>query len=415
MLFIAKRILTDNSEDGRRFSRPAVRIAQLGIIVGLAVMIVSLAVVMGFKREVSSKVIGFGSHIQVLSLTQTTEYEMLPILTNDSLMKVVKRQRGLDHMQRFVNKTGMLKTDDSFRGVQFKGVGEDYDMEFFRKSLVDGEIPKFSSEESTNSILISRKIATDLGLSVSDRVYAYFVDINNKGMRARKFTVAGIYETNLTDYDRNMVFTDIVTMRKLCGWTDEMSSGLEITVKNFDEVEDITNRMSQRMHGPTDRNGVTYGVFSVRELAAHTFAWLDVLDTNVVMILILMMLVSAFTVVSGLMIVMLERIQMIGVLRALGATNMQVRRVFIYFAIFLVGGSIIMGDVVGLGICYAQEYFHLVQLDASVYYLDTVPIHIEWLYILLINVATIIISSVVIFGSSFLVNLGAPAKALRWE
>ncbi|MBQ9666363.1 MAG: ABC transporter permease [Bacteroidaceae bacterium] len=411
-LFIAKRIYADKAEDGSRFSRPAIRIAMLGVAIGLAVMIVSLAVVLGFKHEVSSKVIGFGSHIQVLSLTQNQDYEMLPVLTNDTLIRKVKKVQGVDHIQRFATKLGILKTEENFRGLTFKGVGEDYDLSFFRNSLVDGQMPKFSSQEATNEILLSQKVASDLGVKTGDKIFAYFM--GEESMRARRFKVAGIFATNMNDYDKNYVITDIYTVRKLNGWDEEMSSGLEVTVKDFDQVDALTQQL-QFIHQGTDRNGVTYGVFSIKDIAAHTFAWLAVLDMNVVMILVLMILVSVFTVVSGLLIIMLERINMIGTLKVLGATNVSVRRIFIHFSVMLVGKGLLWGNLVGLLLCFLQQQFHLISLDASVYYIDSVPIQFNWLFILALNLLTLLISTLVIWGSSHLISIGKPSETIRYE
>ena len=411
---------------GKRFSRPAIRIAMAGIAVGLMVMIISLAVVMGFKREVTHKVIGFGSHIQLVSHTQTRDYVMLPVYTTDSLEKAVRKVGGIDKVQRFATALGILKTEDNFCGLTFYGVGEDYDPTFFRNSIVEGEMPDFSSKESSNKLMISRRVANSLNVGVGDKIYAYFM--GDGSLRARRFFVQGIYETNLADYDSNYAFTDIYTIRKLNGWTDKMSSGFQITVKDFEKVDSIADLMRRRIclggreyivpmpvEEDTVNVGVNYGTYSIRQLAAHTFAWLDVLDMNVVMILILMILVSSFTVVSGLLIIMLERINMIGTLKALGATNMSVRRIFVNFSVMLVGKGMVIGNVLGLLLCWIQDKFHIIKLDASVYYIDSVPIEYNWLYFIGANVITLIISSIVISGSSFLVSLRKPVDAMRFE
>lgn len=384
----------------------------LGVAIGVAVMLISLAVVLGFKHEVSSKVTGLGSHIQVLSLTQNQNYEMMPVLTNDTLIRKVKKVQGVGRIQKFATKIGILKTEENFRGLTFKGVGEDYDCSFFQSCLKDGKMPKFSSKEATNEILLSQKVAGDLGVKVGDKIFAYFM--GEESMRARRFKVAGIFATNMNDYDKNYVITDIYTVRKLNGWDEEMSSGLEVTVNDFDRVEELTSKL-QFIHKNTDRNGVTYGVFSIKDIAAHTFAWLSVLDMNVVMILVLMILVSAFTVVSGLLIIMLERINMIGTLKVLGATNMSVRKIFIQFSIMLVGQGLLWGNVFGLLLCWIQQQFHLISLDASVYYIDSVPIQFNWWLILGINVATLLISTLVIWGSSHLISIGKPSETMRYE
>lgn len=384
-----------------------------GIAVGLMVMIVSLAVVMGFKREVSQKVIGFGSHIQLCSLTQTTDYVMMPVLTTDSLERVVRKIDGIDHIQKFATTLGILKTEDNFVGLTFFGIGEDYDRTFFERSIVEGEMPKFSSKESGNKIMISRKVANSLNVEVGDKIYAYFM--GSKNLRARRFVIKGIYETNLSDYDSNYAFTDIYTVRKLNGWDDTMSSGYQMTVKNFDDVDWINEHVRAKICIHLDSNGATYGSFSIRQMAAHTFAWLEVLDMNVLMILILMICVSSFTIVSGLLIIMLERINMIGTLKALGATNMTIRRIFVNFSVMLVGKGLIIGNLLGLLFCWLQDTFHIVKLDASIYYIDSVPIEYNWIYFIAVNLITLLISSLVIFGSSFLISLSKPVKAMRFE
>ena len=376
------------------------------------VMLISLAVVLGFKREVSSKVMGFGSHIQMVSLTQNQRYEILPVLTNDTLLHAVKSVPGIKHVQMFANKLGVLKTDDDFCGLNFKGIGEDYDTEFLKSCLVEGEMPQFSSEESSNQIVISRKVASDLGVEAGDRIFAYFM--GEEEMRARRLTIAGVFETHMNDYDENYVITDIYTVRRLNNWEKDESSGLEITVHNFDKVEELTRQLQQFCRG-TDRNGVTYGVFSIKTIAEHTFAWLSVLDMNVTMILVLMMLVSAFTVASGLLIIMLERINMIGTLKVLGATNGIVRKIFSNFSIMLVGRGLLLGNAVGLLLCWLQQEYRLVKLDASVYYIDVVPIAFDWLFILAVNVLTVLVATLVIRGSSHLISLGKPSDTIRFE
>lgn len=383
-----------------------------GVAVGMMVMLISLAVVLGFKREVSSKVMGFGSHIQMVSLTQNQRYEILPVLTNDTLLHAVKSVPGIKHVQMFANKLGVLKTDDDFCGLNFKGIGEDYDTEFLKSCLVEGEMPQFSSEESSNQIVISRKVASDLGVEAGDRIFAYFM--GEEEMRARRLTIAGVFETHMNDYDENYVITDIYTVRRLNNWEKDESSGLEITVHNFDKVEELTHQLQQFCRG-TDRNGVTYGVFSIKTIAEHTFAWLSVLDMNVTMILVLMMLVSAFTVASGLLIIMLERINMIGTLKVLGATNGIVRKIFSNFSIMLVGRGLLLGNAVGLLLCWLQQEFRLVKLDASVYYIDAVPIAFDWLFILAVNVLTVLVATLVIWGSSHLISLGKPSDTIRFE
>lgn len=439
--FIANRIYFNRDKNNRR-SRPAIVIAMLGIAVGIAVMIISIAVVMGFKGEVASKVIGFGSDIQVLSLTQNQNYKMMPVVTNDSLIEAVKSTKGVKSVAEFVSVMGMLKTDEDFLAIQFKGYDDKFDMDFFERYLVEGSVPDFSNmstekdKETTavdsvaadstfeevaapvqkaqlSNLLISKKIAATLHLKLGQTVYAYFVE--SSGIRARKFNICGIYETHLSDYDKNIVITDINVLRKLNNWKSDESTGLQISVTNFDQLSQIARGVEQKVNHKTDRNGCTYGTFTIKELAPSIFSWLGVLDTNVVMILVLMICVAAVTIVSGLLIIMLERIHMIGVLKALGADNFAVRKVFVRFSIMLVGRGLIYGNLVALLLCFLQNKFHFITLDPGTYYLEFVPISYEWFLFLLVNILTLVISSIVILGSSFLMSLGKPADTMRFD
>lgn len=410
--FIARRLYSDK-ESRNRVSRPAVLIAMLGICVGVVIMVMSIAVAYGFKREVTAKVVGFGSDVQVLSLTQDQNYRLLPVVTGDSLRRVVMSVGGIRAVDEFATVIGMIKTDENFEAVQFKGYGEGYDMSFFRRYLQEGNVPELSGKESKNQLLISRTIADDLRLKVGDKVFTYFVGDGN--MRARRFTVSGIYQTNLTDYDRNVVVTDIYTIRKLNGWKDDESSGYQVSVTDFSQVDEVTERLVSVINHNYDRNCCTYGAFSIKELVPSIFSWLGVLDMNVIMILVLMLCVSVFTIMSGLLIVMLERINMVGVLKALGATNFTVRKIFMHFTIRVVGEGVLIGNVVALGLLALQYFLHLVRLDASVYYIDFVPVQFEWLMFMGVDVVTMVISAIVIFGSSFFMSLGKPAETIRFE
>lgn len=410
-LFIAQKLYSDDTEGGKKYSRPAVRIALAGIAIGIAVMIVSLSVVLGFKSEVSNKVTGFGSHIQLLSLTYDHNRQMLPVQTGDSLLKIVRSFPEVDHVQRFALKMGLLKTNSDFCGFTLKGLSAEYDTTFLASSLVEGSLPR--PDSTNNQLLISRRVANQLQLKVGDRVFAYF--LSSQSMKARRFRICGIFQTNMSEYDSSYAMTDMRTVQRLNGWETTESSGYEITIHDFSKLSDVTLSMAQKINNHQDSKGVVYGVYSIRELAPHTFSWLSVLDMNVVMIIILMICVSVFTVVSGLLIIMLDKINMIGIFKALGATNFSIRRVFANFAILLVGKGLIIGNIVGFLLSYLQQFFHIVRLDASVYYISYVPIQINYLYILIINIITIIITSMVIFGSSHLISISNPSKTMRYE
>ncbi len=413
-LFIAKRIFY--SKSGKKsFSRPAVLIATTGVAVGIIVMIVSVSVVLGFKKEISGKVIGFGSHIQILSQTLDENHQLLPVLTNQSFFEELRELQEVKSVGDFVSKPVLFKTETDFSAVNLKGVGEEYDMSFFKQYLIKGNIPVFSSSESTNNILISSTIASEMKIDVGDKIFVYFVDELKASVRARRFNVAGIYQTHLNEFDKQHCFTDIYTLRRINNWNVDESSGIEIRLHNTEHLDEVINKIVAKPNVKTDMRGNNRGVFSIHNLAPHIFAWLDVLDMNVVMILILMLAIGSFTVMSGLLIVMLDRIQMIGILKALGASNLTIRSIFSNFAIMIVGKGVLIGNIMGLSLCLLQKYTSLMKLNPATYYIDTVPVEINWLYILLINIGVVIISSLIIFGSSFLMSIKGPSSTMKWE
>ncbi len=413
-LFVARRIYRNQSGENS-FSRPAVIIATLGIAVGIIVMIVSLSVVLGFKNEISSKVVGFGAHIQVRSHTIDENRIVQPLTMDKKLKQLIVETPGVTHCQDYAAIAGLVKTDEDFSAIQIKGVGDDYDFDFLRKYLLKGEIPLFKSDEASNKILISQPVASKMRLDVEKSVYVYFINEQNQNVRARKFTIAGIYQTHLEEFDKITCFTDIHTVRKLNNWQPDQATGVEITIENPELADNVVNRLVDNENFLFDYRGYERGIYKIQELSPHIFAWLDVLDMNVVMILVLMLAIGGFTVMAGLLIVMLDRVQMIGILKALGANNLTIRKIFSNFAVMIVGKGIILGDIIGLGLCLLQRYASLVKLDPATYYIDTVPIELNWFYILLVNIGVLIISSLIIFGSSFLMSIKGSSTTMRWE
>lgn len=410
-LFIAKRLYREKG-DRKRVSRPAITIATLGVAIGLAVMIISVSVALGFKDEIKSKVIGFGSHIQVTNLDATNSMEVLPVQVNDSVMKVLKGLKGIAHVQRFVTKPGLIKTDENFQGMILKGVAQEYDPTFFKQHLIAGEFPRFSDSSSSNKLLISKATADKLKLHLGDKVFTYYFE---NSIRIRRFQIVGIYRTNLSAYDNNVMMTDLYTVRKLNNWMPDQCSGVEMTVNDFNKLDSIDMEVVQKVNRHIDAYGDTYSAKTIKEVNPDIFAWLSLMDMNVWVILILMMGVAGFTMISGLLIIILERTQMIGLLKALGASNRQVRHVFLYFSAFLIGRGLLLGDVIGIGLLFLQRLFGLVHLDPATYYVETVPVMFNWGLFLLLNVATLLISLFILIAPSYLVSHIEPSKAMRFE
>ncbi len=413
-LFIARRIYSDHTDDRKRVSKPAIRIATLGVAIGLAVMIISVCVVLGFKHTIRDKVVGFGSHIQIANF-YTLQASALdsPIVVGDSMMSVLNDIDGVKHVQRFAMKQGILKTDNDFLGVAFKGVGEEFDSTFIHNNMVDGNIPSFSSKHSTNKILISKMMADKLKVKSGERIFAYFID--KGGVRMRRFTIAGIYQTNLTQYDKAMCFCDLYTAVKLNGWEPDQASGAELTVADFNKVDATEDIIIKKVNRTLDRNGETYSSKTIRELSPQIFSWLDLLDMNVWIILAIMTAVAVVTMISGLLIIILERTTMIGILKALGAKNSTIRHTFLWFAAFIIGKGLLIGDILGLGIILLQRFTGFAKLDPTTYYVSTVPVEINMLYIVLLNIATMLIAMFVLIAPSYIISHIHPAKSMRYE
>lgn len=411
-LFIARRIYSNNGA-GRKVSRPAIRIATTGVAIGLAVMIVSVCIVFGFKHTIRDKVIGFGGHITVSNFVSLHGGEQRPICMSDSVLKSIKSINGVEKVQRYAFKQGILKTDSDFLGVLFKGIAAEYDTTFIHNNLVCGCIPAFSDKSGSNKIVISKVMADILKLKIGDKVYAYFID--NDNVRARRFTVSGIYQTNLTQYDKSVCFTDLYTAVRLNKWETDQAGGAEILVKDFDKVNETEELFIEKVNRNTDTYGETYSSETIQHTNPQIFSWLDLLDLNVWIILALMLCVAGFTMISGLLIIILERTNMIGVLKALGAKNKTIRKTFLWFAVFIIGKGLIIGNIIGIGLVLLQKMTGVITLDPATYYVKTVPVEINIPLIIALNALTLIICVIVLIAPSYLISHIHPAKSMRYE
>ena len=410
--FLAKRIYTNNT-DKTRVDRPAIRIAIAGVAVGLAVMLVSVSVVFGFKHTIRNKVVGFGSHIQVANFMTLQASEQYPIQMGDSMLRVLRAIPGVRNVQRFAMKQGILKTNNDFLGVAFKGIAADYDTTFIHQNLVAGTIPHFSDSVGKQQLVISQAIADQLNLKLGDKVFAYFID--NTGVKARRFSVAAIYQTNLSQYDKVTCFIDLYTAVKLNAWESDQASGAELTVNDFDRLDDTAARVVNNVNRTIDRYGETYSSQTIQEMNPQIFSWLDLLDLNVWIILGLMLSVAGVTMISGLLIIILERTAMIGILKAVGARNVTIRRTFLWFAVFTIGKGLLIGNLIGMGLIALQHYTGLVKLNPATYYVSTVPVEFNLLVWLLLNVVTLLVSVFVLIAPSYLVSKINPATSMRYE
>lgn len=411
-LFIARRIY-GNHHNERKVSRPAIVIAVAGIAVGLVVMIVSVSVVLGFKHSIQNKVVGFGSHIQVTNFMSQMSANDYPIVIDDSMMNVIKKIPGVRHVERFAYKQGILKTDNDFLGVTFKGVGQEFDSTFIHRSMVEGSIPTFSDSVSSNRILISKIMADKLNLKCGEKIFAYFID--QSGVRMRRLTIQGIYQTNLNQYDESICFADLYTVVKLNGWNEGQTSGAEVSLTDFSKLDQTEKNFIKTVNRTTDKYGETYASQTIREVNPQIFNWLDLLDVNVVIIIALMIAVSAVTMISGLLIIILECTNMIGVLKALGSTNTSVRHIFLWFSTFVIGRGLVIGNVVALALIFLQNQFKIFKLDPSVYYISAVPVEVSLPLFLALNVLTFALCVLMLVAPSYLISKISPTKSIRYD
>ena len=411
-LFIARKIYGDEG-DRRKVSRPAITIATVGVAIGLAVMIITVSVVLGFKHTIRDKVIGFGSHIQVINLMSANNAASYPVCISDSMMQALGDIEGISHVQRYALTQGILKTDDEFLGVMFKGVGPEFDPSFLQQNLTEGEIPKFSDTKSGQKMLLSRMMADKLGLKSGDKVFSYFIDGDD--VRVRRFTVSGIYQTNMTRFDEQICFTDLYTAAKLNGWFPNQYSGAELLTADFDRLETTAQNVEEFTRHRCDEYKSTYTSQTIYDAYPQVFTWLELLDVNVWIILALMVCLSGITMISGLLIIILERTSMIGVLKALGTRNKTVRHTFLWFAAFIIGRGLLIGDILGIGLVLLQQFTGIVTLDPQTYYVSEAPVELNIPIVVLLNIATLIISISVLIIPSFLISHIHPAKSMRYE
>jgi len=408
--FIAKRI---HFQQGKKnISRPAVRIATIGIALGLTVMLISVAVVIGFKNEIRNKTIGFGGHIQITNFDNNNTYMMNPIKMDPLLIKKISSLDGVKHVQKFATKPGIIKTEKEFQGIVIKGIDANFDWDFFEANLVEGRIIDSTQNSPKNEVIISKYLANLLGLKLEDSFFTYFIQDQ---VRARKFKIVGIYATNFIEYDKLFIISDMRHVQALNDWDSTSFSGLEVLITDFDRIDITGQAVYAATANKFNAEGNTYTTQTIKEINPQIFSWLDLLDMNVWVILFLMLAVSGFNMISGLLILILERTTMIGILKSMGANDWSIRKIFLYHSFFLVSKGMFWGNMIGLTLCAIQYFTGIIPLDPEAYYVATVPISFNWLYIVLLNLGTLLASLLMMVGPSYLITKINPAKIIRYE
>ncbi|MEA3478308.1 MAG: FtsX-like permease family protein [Bacteroidota bacterium] len=403
--FIARHILQRGKNN---VSAPYVRIAIISVALGIAVMIIAIAILSGFQQEIRDKFIGFGSHIQIVGFDFNKSYESSPVNIKQAFYPYNHDKPGITHIQVFANKAGIIKTEDQIQGIILKGVGSDYDWSYFKDIIIEGT--HFSVYESgkTNDILLSRKLSNKLRIKLGDDVRVYFITEGQKQPRGRKFTVAGIYETGLEEFDNLYLIGDIGHIRKLNDWKDDQVAGFEVLIEDFSRIDEINESIHNDL--PYDLRSV-----SIKDLYPHIFSWLELQDMNVVVIIVLMVLVAGITMISTLLVLILERTNMIGILKALGARNWSIRKIFLYNAAYIIFIGLFWGNLIGIGFCLLQDYSGLIPLSQESYYVSVVPINLSWINILILNLGTLIVCTLILIIPSYVITRVTPLKAIRFD
>ena len=409
--FIAHRLIKGRREE-TSFSRPVNVIAIIGIALGLAVMILAVSILTGFKQQIRDKIVGFGSNIQILNFDTNLSLETIPISESVSFIPEIKQIPGISHIQVFATKAGIIKTTNAIQGVVLKGVGSDFDWRFFESNIVDGSVFTVTDTGRTSQVIISKKISDMLRLKTGDSFAMYFVQ---DPPRSRKFTVSGIYETSLEEFDKMYVYCDIGHIKRLNGWEDDQVSGFEIFIDDFDNLDGMTKAVRDVVGYRLVENEPQFRVTNIRQRYPQIFDWLNFQDLNVIIIITLMLLVAGFNMISGLLILILEKTNMIGIFKALGSENGTIRKVFLYQAAYLIGKGLLWGNIFGIGLAFIQLKTGIITLDPSSYYIKMVPVNLELSHILLLNAGTMAAIILMLLIPSQLISRIAPVKAIKYD
>jgi lipoprotein-releasing system permease protein len=409
--FIAQRLIKGRREE-TSFSRPINVIAIIGIASGLAVMILAVSILTGFKKEIREKVVGFGSHIQIMNFDSNLSLETTPISDTQDFIPKIKQIHGINHLQVFATKAGIIKTTEEIQGVVLKGIGSDFDWNYFKSNMIDGSVFTVSDTGRTDKVIISKKISDLLRLKTGDSFAMHFIQ---DPPRMRKFTISGIYETSLEEFDKIYVFCDIGHIKRLNGWDTDQVSGFEVFIDDFDALDAMTMAVRDAIGYRITEAEAKFKVTNIRTKYPQIFDWLNFQDINVIIIILLMLVVAGFNMISGLLILILEKTNMIGILKALGSEDTTIRKVFLYQAAYLIGKGLLWGNAIGIGLAYLQLKTGVITLDPSSYYIKTVPVNLELTHILLLNAGTMAAIIIMLLVPSQLISRITPVKAIRYD
>ena len=403
--FIAKHIAPGRTE---AYARPIIRIAVISIALGLALMIISVAIVIGFKSSISNKVVGFSAPLRVVAFTNNESLEESPVTLGTKFLKTLRTNPEITHIQYTAQKGGVLKTRNQIQGIILKGVGQNYDWSFLKKNLTAGHLPDFKTTGASREVLISQKLARKLQLKVGDAVRIWFIGQDATAALGRKLTISGIYNTGIGEFDNRFLIGDLRQIQRLNGWKSDQAGSVELQVRDFKKLKTIALGIYKSI--PYNLN-----INTIYDNYPEIFNWLNLLNTNVIVILVLMILVAGVTMVSTLFILIIERTGMVGLLKTLGTGNRTIQKIFLYKAAHIIGRGMFWGNLLGLLFYFVQYYFHMFRLNPVSYYVSYVPVELSVSNFLLLNTGTFFLCLLMLIIPSFYIMRIEPARALRYE
>jgi lipoprotein-releasing system permease protein len=413
-MFISRRLFFE-SDNKKYLSYRILRIALAGIALGLTVMIVSVSVITGFKKEIRDKVIGFGSHIQIINFDSNNSYETQPVSKKQSFLEELTTIEGVRSVHPFGTKPGMIKTDDYIQGIVFKGVDQNYNWDFFRNSLIEGTLPDINDTTRSNQILISEQVSKLLRVKKGEAVILYFINENESTPRMLQLTICGLYRTSLEEFDNLFIIGDIKQIQRLNGWRPDQISGFEIFITDFERISETEQLLRNIAVDYSNDSDAILRTTNITREFPQIFDWLSILDMNVWVILILMAIVTGFNMISGLLVLILERSKMIGILKALGSPNKSIRKVFLYLSVFLTTRGMIRGNLAGIIIVLIQDTFQVIKLNPTTYYVDFVPVNFSIVHLLLLNLGTVTVTTLMLVLPSYFVSKISPDRIIRFD
>jgi lipoprotein-releasing system permease protein len=407
--FIAKRLISSKDRKSS-ISAPIIKIAIAAIAIGMIMMIVSVATGIGLQQKIQQKVAAFNGHIVISNFDDNdSQVSLEPISRKQDFYPKFKNIAGISHIQAVASKAGIIRTSNSFEGIILKGVGKDYKWDNIKEYLTAGRLPDFNQNLNAE-VLISQFLANRLGLKLGDKFNAFFIKENedSKLPNLRVFKIVGIYNSGFQEFDAAFVIGDIRHIQRINKWESNQIGAFEVFIDNFDELKSKGQEVYENIDSKLNTK-------TIQEKYAYIFEWLQLFDFNIIVILTVMVIVATINMVVALLVLILERTQMIGILKSVGANNWQIRKIFLYNAFYLIVKGLFWGNFIGIGLVLIQKYFGIIQLNPENYYVNEAPVYLNWIYILMLNLGTIVICLLVLLIPSFIITKISPVKAIRFD